>query len=81
MVIYNSAVGKRKYRLRILPSVIRQITGTLVPIYVNGMNTRVPERDRVLDIRVMSVSRRIRVQLRALVSRDHLIAPPNAQSG
>ncbi|MGO9104098.1 MAG: metal-dependent hydrolase [Mycobacterium sp.] len=76
VVIYNAAVGQRMYRLRILPSVIRHIMGTLVPIYVNGMNTHVPERDRVLDLRVMSVSWRIRVQLRALVSRDHLISPP-----
>jgi hypothetical protein len=42
------------------------------------MNTHVPEKDRVLDLRVMSVSWRIREQLRTLVSRDRLIrtAPP-----
>ena len=75
VIIYNAVVGKRMYRLRILPSVIRHIMGTLVPIYVNGMNTHVPEKDRVLDLRVMSVSWRIREQLRALVNRDHLTPP------
>ena len=69
LVIYNAVVGKRTYRLRVLPSVIRHIMGTLVPIYVDGMNTHVPEDDRVLDLRVMSVSWRIRDQLRTLVGR------------
>jgi hypothetical protein len=42
------------------------------------MNLHVPEEDRVLDLRVMSVSWRIREHLRTLASRDHLIrtAPP-----
>ena len=43
------------------------------------MNTHVPEEDRALDLRVMSVSRRIREHLRTLVNRDRLLrtaAPP-----
>jgi predicted metal-dependent hydrolase len=76
VVIYNAVVGKRMYRLRILPSVVRHIMGTLVPIYVNGMNTQVPEKDRVLDLRVMSISWRIHEQFHALVNRDHLTPPP-----
>lgn len=34
------------------------------------MNAHVPEADRVLDLRVMSASWRIREQLRSLASRD-----------
>jgi len=70
LIIYNAVVGRRLYRLRILPSVVRHIMGTLVPIYVDGVNTHVPEKDRVLDLRVMSVSWRIREQLRSLMSRN-----------
>ena len=69
LVIYNAVVGKRTYRLRVLPSVIRHIMGTLVPVYVDGMNSHVPEDDRVLDLRVMSASWRIRDQLRTLLGR------------
>jgi hypothetical protein len=77
-VIINAVVGKRMYSLGALPSVIRHIMGTLVPIYVDGMNTNVPEKDRVLDLRVMSVSWRVRTQVCALVSRGRLIrtTPP-----
>ncbi|MGO9380948.1 MAG: metal-dependent hydrolase [Mycobacterium sp.] len=79
LVIYDAVVGKRMYRLRVLPSVIRHIMGTLVPIYVNGVNTHVPENDRILDLRVMSVSWRIREHLRSIVRRDRLprtLPPP-----
>jgi hypothetical protein len=70
LIIYNAVVGRRLYRLRILPSVIRHIMGTLVPIYVDGVNTQVPDEDRVLDLRVMSASWRIREELHSLVSRN-----------
>lgn len=79
LVIYNAVVGRRTYRLRILPSVIRHIMGTLVPIYIEDVNTHVPEEDRVLDLRALSASWRIRELVRALVGRDRLTrtaAPP-----
>ena len=78
-VIYNAVVGRRLYRLRILPGVIRHITGALVPIYISGVNAHVPEKDRVLDLRGMSVSWRVRDQLRSLARRDGLgrnVIPP-----
>jgi predicted metal-dependent hydrolase len=79
LIIYNAVVGRRLYRLRILPSVIRHIMEALVPIYINGVNAHVPEKDRVVDLRVMSVSWRVRDQLRSLTSRDLLgrnVTPP-----
>ena len=79
LIIYNAVVGRRLYRLRILPGVIRHITGALVPIYISGVNAHVPEKDRVLDLRGMSVSWRVRDQLRSLARRDGLgrnVIPP-----
>ncbi|MGE2815115.1 metal-dependent hydrolase [Mycobacterium heidelbergense] len=79
LIIYNAVVGKRLYRLQTLPSVVRHIMGTLVPIYVNGVNSHVPERDRVLDLRVMSPSWRVRAQLRSLLTkrtRRPCLTPP-----
>jgi predicted metal-dependent hydrolase len=79
LVIYNAVVGRRLYRIGILPSVIRHIMGALVPIYVKGVNTHVHEKDRVLDLRVMSLSWRVREQARRLTNRDRInrkFAPP-----
>lgn len=70
LTIYNAVVGRRLYRLRILPSVIRHVMGTLVPLYVDGLNACVPEQDRVLDLRVMSISWRIRERLRGVANRN-----------
>jgi hypothetical protein len=70
LIIYNAVVGRRLYRLRILPSVLRHIMGTLLPIYVDGVNTHVPDEDRVLNLRVMSVAWRIREQLHSLMGRN-----------
>lgn len=72
VTIYNAVVGKRLYRLRKFPSVIRHIMGTLVPIYVNGMNAHVPEADRMVDLRVMSTSWRIREQSHSFVNRGRV---------
>ncbi len=79
LIIYNTVVGRRLNRLRLLPSVIRHIMGTLVPIYINGVNAHVPESDRVVDVRMMAVSWPIRARLRRLASRNRLgpnMAPP-----
>jgi predicted metal-dependent hydrolase len=78
LIIYNSVVGRRLYRLRVLLSVIRHIMGTLVPTYVDGVNAHVPEADRVVDLRAMSASWRIRGQLRGLTSRGRRGANPTA---
>lgn len=79
LIIYNAVVGRRLYRLQQLPSVIRHIMGTLVPIYVSGVNAHVPEEDRMLDLRVMSGSWRVREKLRSLTTmraRKPLVTPP-----
>lgn len=85
LVIYNATVGRRFYRLRVVPSVLRHIMGTLVPTYVSVMNSAVPEKDRVVDPRFMSASWRIRQQLRRIGSRDRQrrnnIPPMLAQIG
>lgn len=60
LMIYNAVVGKRIYRLRVLPSVVRHIMSALLPLYIEGMNAHVPEADRVIDARTMSVTWRIR---------------------
>jgi hypothetical protein len=60
LIIYNAVVGKRMYRMRVLPSVVRHITSTLLPLYVEGMNAHVPEADRMVDARMMSAAWRIR---------------------
>jgi predicted metal-dependent hydrolase len=69
LIIYNAVVGKRLYRLRVLPGVIRHIMGALVPKYIDGMNAHVPQCERVLDARMLSASWRIRQQLRSRTRR------------
>lgn len=68
LLIYNAVVGRRLYRLRVLPSVVRHIMCTLVPIYVAGMNSAVPEADRVIDLRVLLASGKARQRLHSFTS-------------
>jgi predicted metal-dependent hydrolase len=70
LIIYNAVVGRRLYRLRVLPSVVRHIMGTLVPLYVEGMNSHVPESDLGLDARVLSPSWAIRTRLERFTRRS-----------
>lgn len=76
LIIFNAVVGKPFYRLRVVPSVIHHIVGTLVPLYIDGMNAHVPASDRIVDARLMSASWRIGQSLRKLISRDHRDHPP-----
>lgn len=79
LILYDTVVGKRLYRLRVLPSVIRHLMGTLVPIYENGVNAHVPEQDRVIDPHQMSISGRVRARLHSLALRgrsERGLAPP-----
>ncbi|MEB3049828.1 metal-dependent hydrolase [Mycolicibacter sp. MYC123] len=55
LTIYNAVVGKRIYRLRVVPSVVHHIMSTLLPLYIEGMNAHVPQPDRVIDARAMSI--------------------------
>jgi len=61
LIIYNAVVGRRLYRLRILPGVIRHITGALVPIYISGVNAHVPREGPGVrpprDVSVVACSR------------------------
>lgn len=69
LTIYNAVIGKRLYRLRVLPSVARHIMSGLLPLYIDGMNTHVPEPDRVIDARTMSLTWRVK-QLAGTVTRQ-----------
>lgn len=70
LLIYNTVVGRRLYRLRVLPAVIRHTMGTLAPIYIRGMSAHVPAADHGLDIDLMAVSSPIRVRLSRLRGRN-----------
>lgn len=54
LMIYDAVVGKRLYRLRVLPRVARHIMSALLPLYIEGINAHVPQADRVIDARSMS---------------------------
>jgi predicted metal-dependent hydrolase len=71
LIIYNAVVTKRTYRLRVLPGVVRHIMGTLVPLYIDGMNAHVPRGERILDARILSASWRMRQRLRSIKRRNH----------
>nr|WP_099244615.1 metal-dependent hydrolase [Mycobacterium sp. shizuoka-1] len=60
LMIYDAVVGRPWYRLRVVPSLLAHIFGTLIPIYAEVMNTHVPEVDRVIDARSMLLSQRLR---------------------
>jgi predicted metal-dependent hydrolase len=52
LVIYDAVVGKRWYRLRVLPRVVKHLLGVMA-IIADGVNTHVPVEDRCVDARTL----------------------------
>ncbi|MCV7344456.1 metal-dependent hydrolase [Mycolicibacterium rhodesiae] len=55
LVIFDAVVDKPWFRLRVVPSLLRHLFGTLIPLYADGVNTHVPEADRVIDARSITL--------------------------
>lgn len=60
LVIFDAVVGKPWYRIRVVPSLLRHLFGTLIPLYADGVNDHVPEGDRMIDARSIRPSVRLR---------------------
>ena len=52
LVIYDAAIGRRWYRLKVLPAVVKHLMSVLA-IIADGVNAHVPEADRKVDARTL----------------------------
>ncbi|WP_319455387.1 MULTISPECIES: metal-dependent hydrolase [unclassified Mycobacterium] len=82
LVIYDAVVGKRWYRIRALPGVVKHML-RVMEVIADGVNEHVPFEDRQVDARTLLPSYGIRQSMRKLrpSGRDEADAGPPAFAG
>jgi hypothetical protein len=82
LVIYDAVVGKRWYRIRALPGVVKHML-RVMEVIADGVNEHVPFEDRRVDARTLLPSYGIRQSVRKLrpSARDEAHAGPPAFAG
>lgn len=70
LVIYDAAVGRKWYRMRVLPAVVKHMISVLA-IIAEGANEHVPEAERQIDARTLLPAFGFRQTLRQKLSREH----------
>ncbi|MGU3498498.1 metal-dependent hydrolase [Mycobacterium sp. C31M] len=69
LVIYDAAVGRTWYRMRVLPAVVKHMISVLAFI-AEGANAHVPERERQVDARTLLPAFGLRQTLWQKLGRD-----------